>query len=931
MKRFAIYALGGLLCLVVVAGVAFLALRGLSADKILAAIERPPSPLLDPLEALEAFRVAPGFRIELVAAEPLVVDPVAMDWDDAGRLYVVEMRGYMRDLDAAEEERPSGRIVVLEDEDGDGRMDTSRVFADGLVLPRAVAVLPEGVLIAEPPNLWRCRDTTGDGRCDEKRRVGAYADEGPNVEHMENGLLPGLDGWLYNAKSERRIRLAEDGLEIEAAPFRGQWGIAQDDEGRLFYNHNSGFLYGEVFPGEYAMRQAATAARSAKPGLNVSLWGAEQVWGVRVAPGLNRAYVSGTLRRDGRQNGPTAVSGLAIQRGDQYGEAFRGAAFVPEPGSNVVALFEVESEDSTLRGVHRLYPDADWEQREFLASTDERFRPVDARVGPDGAIWLIDMYRGLIQHVDYVSDYLHDYVEAHDLAPPGAHGRIWRIVREDRPIAHRPPPLQTRADQLAALDHPNGWVRDRAQRRLIAEADPAALAPLRALGFASPLGRLHGIWTLALRGELDTATWERALADPDARVRRAALRAGEPRLASEPAALPLVLDRMQDADALVRLQALHSLGAVPMPGRPLAELVRAGWAGGALERQAAISSLAGLEAEALDESRAQLEGAPLDDASRAWLGELAGAVHRAAQLRPDAASEVVALLDRIAGADAEAREVMLEGIVRAQRAPGARRVELERPHPIFETDAGEDGALARVRTHLTWPGDLRPGGARALTPEEEALRRRGEDLYAATCASCHGAKGVGAAGLAPSLVGSPWVRDADDWAVRIVLHGLTGPLRLDGVDWDLTMPGHAHDPRFDDAGVASVLTFLRRSWGHGEDPVAPETVAAIRDTEAGRSQPWTVETLRALDVGHRLDRYVGTFAVSLMPVSFDVGRVGGQLTLGRGGAAMELDELGRHTFAGEGMMLFFEEDESGRIERARVEYQGTPFRISRKD
>lgn len=939
MKRIFVI-LGGLLGLAMLVGaVAFWWLSPPDPEKILAALERPPSPVLSPVEALATFRIADGFRVELVASEPLVVDPVAMDFDDEGRLYVVEMRGFMRDVEGSGEKRPVGRVVVLEDEDGDGQMDSSRTFVDGLVSPRAIAVLPDGVLIGEPPNLIRCRDTSGDGICDERTRLGKYAAEGTNVEHRENGLLPGLDGWLYNAKSSRRLRFANarQGLDSSPTPFRGQWGIAQDDEGLLYYNHNSGFLYGEIFPGEYVTRQAGTASRPSPGGLNISLGDGEKVWGIRVAPGLNRAYASGTLRADGRQNGPTAVSGVAIQRGDQYGSEYLGDAFVPESGGSAVAHFSVARSGTTLRAEHQLQTDPDWEQREFLASPDERFRPVDAKVGPDGAIWVIDMYRGVIQHAHYVSDYLRDYVEKNDLAAPGAHGRIWRIVREDRDISRRVPSLRTHAERIAALDHPNGWVRDHAQRALIHAADPRTAASLRDLDSTTALGRVHSLWTLSGLSSLELATAAQALADVDPRVRRAGLRTGELSLAAGDSSarwLSLVEGMRVDVDPAVRLQAVHTLGAFVKEKRPLDTLLQLALGGDELIRQAVLSGLGGLEAEALEKSIVTASRNGPSDAGAAWLGELAAGVHRAAQQHADAAERVEALFDQIALASPDAQASMLQAIAQGQRTPGAARVELMRAHALFEDDAERDAAvtaaIAAVRPHITWPGDLRPGGARALSEKEEASRVRGGALYAASCAGCHGANGVGQSSLAPSLVGSPWVRDADDWIVRIALHGLTGPLSIDGEDWNSTMPGHVGDPRFDDAGLASVVTYLRRAWGHGEEPVREETVAEIRSAEAGRRAPWTISELLALPVAHRLDRYVGQYKVPLVPVSLVVERRGSSLVAGRGDGQMaELGELGAHAFSGSGLLMIFEASSDGRIDGASVEFEGTSFPVAR--
>jgi len=917
---------------------AFAAWRWLWPDPaaILASIEVPPSPVLSAQDELATFRTAPGFRVELVAAEPLVVDPVAVDWDDEGLLYVVEMRGFMPDIDGTGEDRPTGRVVILEDVDGDGRMDRSDVFLDQLVLPRAIAVLPEGVLIGAPPDLWLCRDTDGDRHCDERTRLSDYAADVGNVEHRENGLLAGLDGWIYNSKSSRRFRLDGDAITIEQTAFRGQWGIAQDDEGRLYYNHNSAFLFGDAVPARYAMRHPATATSLEKPGLNIALSEDAEVFGIRVAPGLNRAYLAGRLRRDGRQRLPDAVSGLAIQRGDQYGPDFVGDAFVPESAGAAVAHFAIERDGLELRAEHRLRDDETWAHREFLASTDERFRPVDADFGPDGAIWVVDMYRGVIQHADYVSDYLRSYVKRHGLEPPGATGRIWRIVREDRPISYRPPSLSTLDDQLAALDHPNGWVRDRAQRRIAYTAAPGAIAGLRQLGNFGPLGRRHALWALDRMGALDAPTWRGALADADPEVRKVALRTGEA-LQGElgDGALAATLPLLEDVDPAVRLQALHTLGSLPLHVRPLDVLLDAGRGNGPLEVQASVSGLAGLELAALGQELARAPAGRQSDDTMRWLRALVAAAHLDARERPNAATDVAQLLDLLlASASGERLAALLDGIDEAQQRPGTRRIELAEPHALFHSDAAHQGAVAaavsRIRRHFTWPGDASPGGARPLTPEEVARRSRGEALFVQSCATCHGEHGRGTKGLAPPLVASPWVRDADDWLVRIALHGLTGPLRIDGTDWNLTMPGHGHDPRFDDEALSGLLTHLRRSWGHAEEPVAPATIARIRAETADRSLPWTTRELRALPIEHRLDRYVGVYRVPIVGIELAVRRSDSSLVVGRReGGASPLDELGNGSFGSPEMMIQFELDESGAVTGASGTREGTTFPLSK--
>lgn len=922
--------------LLVIGWIGFRLWRGPDPETILANLERPDSPVLSPEEERGTFRVAPDFRVELVAAEPLVVDPVALDWDDEGRMYVVEMRGYMPDVDATGEDAPVGRVVVLEDTDGDGRMDESRVFLDGLVMPRAIAVLPQGVLIGEQPDLWLCRDEDRDFKCDEKIRLTSYAEGRSNPEHQENALLPGIDNWIYNSRSSRRFRFEGDELQVEPTLMRGQWGLAQDDEGRLFYNHNSGFLYADEIPGNYLTRQPGTATRTNKVGVNVPLSESELVHGVRVAPGLNRAYLTGTLRPDGRQNGPTGVSGLAIQRGHQYGPEFVGDAFVPESAGSTVSRFSIDRTSPELSSKHHLYDDDDWGKREFLASTDERFRPVDAHIGPDGAVYVVDMYRGIIQHAEYVSPHLRAYIRENGLEAPGETGRIWRIVRETLPITRTPPPLDTLDQQVAALSHANGWVRDHAQRRLIYADRPEAATRLRKLRTFDPIGRRHALWTLEGMGALDERTWRTGLADDDPEVRRTALRAGES-IAIDPnvkggALRPL----LEDPDPAVRLQAIHSAGSLPQQARPLEWMLDIGRDGSPLTAQAVLSGLTGLELAALRTEATRADRGTVNDTTRAWLSDLAAITLRATDVDPQperAPSDVLDIVDGVTSPDVKV--ALLDGLYRSQRSPGSRRIELSEAHPIFdeERERSDDvtQAARKIRTTFTWPGDPRPGGARALTADEDRRRTAGAQLFNDSCAACHGANGRGIEGQAPSLVGSTWVRDSDEWLVRIVLDGLTGPVEIEGKEWNLTMPGHADDgSHFGDEAVSGLLTYVRRAWGHGEDPIAPERVAAIRAERASRKLPWTVAELRELPVEHRLDRYVGIYEVPVVGTQLEIVRQDSVLAIGQPGTGKgQLDEAGGGLFLRDEVSILFESETDGTITGAQASYGGMAFPVSK--
>jgi mono/diheme cytochrome c family protein len=742
-----------------------------------------------------------------------------------------------------------------------------------------------------------------------------------------------LDGWLYNAKSERRFRFERGSWQEQRTAFRGQWGIAQDDEGRLYSNHNSAFLFVDLFPADYLVRHPATDPKLRRHGIGESLATGATVHGVRVSAGVNRAYLADTLRPDGRLQSPTAASGLVVNRADRLGPEARGDVFVPEPAANVVARFRVTIDGLSAGAEQLLEGDPDWGEREFLASTDERFRPVNVAFGPDGALTVVDMYRGVIQHANYVSDHLREYARKHGLERPLDRGRIWRVVPEASPSPPRSPDASraSTAERVALLDDPNGWLRDRAQAWLVHERDPDAVPLLRAAHAFSVHGRLHSLWTLEALGALDEETWAKALADPDAAVRRAALRAGDRSLAQgpTPARMKAVIERLDDPDASVVLQALHSLGEVPIAQRPLDTMLAAAQAApdDPFVRQAVLSGLAGLEEAAIEASLAA--ELPQDDAHEAWLGQLASAavLGAAADGRP-----LEPFLDSLhALGDEDWRKLALaRGAASMLRRPGAVRIELAAAHPLFEAEALAAGtdlsrALRGARRGITWPGDPSPAGARPLTADEESRRAAGAALFEQSCAACHGVDGRGQPGLAPSLVGSPWLLDTDGWPILIVLHGVAGPIRVGDEEWNLAMPGHAHDERFTDDAVAGLLTHARRAWGNAGEPITSAQVAAVRAAHPGRAMPWRSDELLALDLPHRLDRYVGTYEIPVVGFELRIERRADKLFMGvsgQGGMA-DLTAQSDGTFAvpdpqGGSMVLEFEEEEGGTVTGATM-------------
>lgn len=343
------------------------------ADSILFAS----APVLSPEQALHTFQLPEGFKIELVASEPLIQDPIAMTFDEQGRIWVVEMQSYMPDMYGRGEDGKESRIVILADQDGDGLMDSVKVFMDGLGMPRAIALVDGGVVYADPPNLWFV-ENINDQPGKKVLIDSTYAIEG-NVEHQANGLMRGHDNWYYNAKSKVRYKYKNKAWIKEETEFRGQWGIAKDDYGRLFYNTNSNQLRGDLVPPNMLNRNPDF---NPSLGINVEFVADQRVYPIRPTPGVNRGYQTEVLDEARRLKAFTAACSPLIYRGNSFPEEFRGNAFVCEPAGNLIKRNVLKEKGLYVEG-RQAYKD-----KEFLASTDERFRPVGLYDAPDGSIYI---------------------------------------------------------------------------------------------------------------------------------------------------------------------------------------------------------------------------------------------------------------------------------------------------------------------------------------------------------------------------------------------------------------------------------------------------------------------------------------------------------------------------------------------------------------
>lgn len=487
---------------------------------------------LAPAEALASMKAPPGYRVELVAAEPLVTDPVAFDWGPDGRLWVAEMRDYPNGLtwnrpgDPLDE--PGGRIKVLTDTDGDGRYDEASVFLDGLPYPTAVKVWDKGVLVTAAPEIFYAEDTDGDGRGD-RREVWYSGFARSNQQHRVNGLAWGLDNWLHVANGdgggvilsrERREEVDIRGFDLRLDPFakrheplngRTQCGRFRDDWDNWFGCNNSNPLWHYPYPWHLLKRNPEVPVPRAH-------------LDVPKEPGAAPVFpASPTMERFNdfhRANRFTSACGPAIYRDVLLGEGVSGNAFTCEPVHNLVSRQVLEAAGATF--VSDRHPDE--RASEFLASTDPWSRPVSVRTGPDGALWVADMYRFVIEHPEWIPQ---EWQKKLDLRAGSDRGRIYRVVPDGAPAPAIPDLAALDESALVArLDCANGTVRDLVHQMLLWRKAVAAAPALKELskGGAHPSARAQALCVLDGLDRLDAETTAAALADPHPGVVRHAAR-----------------------------------------------------------------------------------------------------------------------------------------------------------------------------------------------------------------------------------------------------------------------------------------------------------------------------------------------------------------------------------------------------------------------
>ena len=520
-------------------------------------------------EALSTFELQPGFKIELIATEPLVTDPVDMEIDENGKMYVVEMKGVPFDKSG------TGSVKILTDTNGDGLLDKSTVFADSLVMPSSIMRWKKGLLVTDPPNVLYFEDTDGDNVADIKNIVLTGFDSS-DLESNVNNPVFGLDNWIYlgnggtsgsdiyypgkpssphlpdNAR-EHMIRFKPERNELEMLSGRTQFGHTFDAWGNHFMVSNDNHIFQEVIHQQYLKRNPDLLVSDAEQ--SISDHGSDaEVYPITRNPENQLLTDVGVF---------TSACGITCYLGGAFPAPFNSnTSFVAEPAQNLVHVDHLQEKGATFSASRVI------KNKEFLASTDPWFRPVNFYIGPDGALYVVDFYRQFIEGPEFMDE---EVVRSANLYNGTDKGRIYRISAAGAAPATWMKKMDlgkaTTEQLVEKLADVNIWWRLNAQRLLLdRNAKDAVPSLIRMVQTGtSPLGRLHALWTLDGMNEINTGLIIHALADEDPGVRENAIRIAEIHINNSPDLAAALVKLRNDPDSKVRYQLLGTLGFVNTP------------------------------------------------------------------------------------------------------------------------------------------------------------------------------------------------------------------------------------------------------------------------------------------------------------------------------------------------------------------------------
>ncbi|MHA4844987.1 DUF7133 domain-containing protein [Flavitalea antarctica] len=715
--------------------------------------------------SFDNYKIAEGFRIELAASDPFIQAPVGLDFDNRGRMWVVEMRGFMPDLEGTGDDEPTGRISILEDTDDDGYADCYKVFLDGLVLPRSLSHVYDGLLYTAPPYLWYVE--INDDKPGMTTLVDSTYGEGGSPEAQANGLMMNIDNWIYSANSQYRYQMKNGKWIREPTPFRGQFGISKDDVGRLYYNYNT-----IQIAGDYVLPGALVGNPYYKPaeGINKVLTRNQRVYPMH-ATTVNRGYVEGVLDKDSLLLNVTAACGPLIYRGGAFPAEYNLNAFACEPQANLIKRNILTFKDDSTIATQA------WESREFLASTDEGFRPVNLFNGPDGAMYVVDMHRGIMEYRAFATQYYNAGIAAKQLDTLQSAGRILRIVPTSSKRTRMPDLSESNSDELIAmLKGKNGWLRDRVQQLLIARQDKSIIPVLQQMvqDKTNPIPAIHALHIIEGMNALSFDLLSKAA------------RLGEPFLS---------------AHALSLLQSFAT--------------------GENAELMAALANgLLKLDNPVVNLYLATSLGKWTQLSPKTFLPILV----RMSKLYPSRPIYQEGIVSSIAGFEKDFRDSLLSE----------------------KNSASKPGIIDNMLTLVIknkQEGKMNPIYVEARAPVDS--RTNGLTLFRNNCASCHGADGNGIELVAPPLNGSEYVSGPASRLAMIILHGLEGPIHINGqlYQFNNTMPTFSNN--LSNEQIVDIIRFMHNAY-----VTTPVKSISAEQVEKLRSQkPGTLTEKQLVELG----------------------------------------------------------------------------------
>ena len=525
---------------------------------------RPPVLPLSPDDQKKKFMLPEGYELSPVLTEPRIQQPAAITFDGNGRMYVLELRSYMLDADSKGTLEPVSGISRWEDNDNDGVYETGGMFVDSLVFPRFVLpVGPNSILSMESnaDEIYKYTDTNNDGKADKKEFFTDNFGRAGNVEHQQAFLYWGMDNWLYSTVNPFRIRETPSGVVRESTGSNhAQWGITHDDDGKLWFQGGSNgvpsYFQFPIHYGDYIVEKNFAE-------------GFEEPWGAPIKIADMQGGMDAVRMPEGTLNRVTGASGNDIFRGHRLPKSLQGEYFYGEPVARIVRHVHAENREGLLM-LHNVYQD---EKSEFIRSTDPLFRPVDMATSPDGTMYIVDMYHGIIQEGEWTPEgsYLRVKIEQYQLDKVINLGRIWRLTYKGMPRDKTRPKMYEESSLLLLkhLEHPNGWWRDMAQQVLVQRRDTTITRNLEELiaNAADIRTKFHALWVLEGIGTLKSSLVRKLMDDPEPRMRIQAMWVSETLYkAGDKSFAKNYLSLMNDSDTRVRMRAMMTCRMLKIPG-----------------------------------------------------------------------------------------------------------------------------------------------------------------------------------------------------------------------------------------------------------------------------------------------------------------------------------------------------------------------------